>query len=348
MDAPQSSVYVKALQVLDRYPPGLQDPVSGTRPPYNVLHGCAPYLIKNNPDNNFQYILDFAMEKLLQWSIANQSDDKELRAKTPAPDPELLAQLFGQAVDEPTQMKQNMAVITSPEIDLENKLVAFDNFEMLIENLDNANNIENLKLWDPLLQQLSSPEPKLQALACSCIGTATQNNPKSQHNFLQYAEGENGMAKLVELASDKSPETNLKAIYALANIVRHNKEGVESFEKHNGWDIIAPILNSDKSSEKLKLRALSLLNAALSTSIDSARLEKLQQDQVVKSLLGLIKVDGHIGCVDSATSIVTTLMSHKYSFDDEEKKLVVQAVEQLEKMKDQISHEDLQILKSVS
>ncbi|KAH3659982.1 hypothetical protein OGAPHI_007187 [Ogataea philodendri] len=287
------------------------------------------------------------MEKLLQWSIANQSDDKEVQARAPKPDPELLSQLFGQAADEPTLMKQNMAVIVSPEIDLENKLVAFDNFEMLIENLDNANNIENLELWEPLLSQLSSPENQLQALACSCIGTAAQNNPKSQKDFLKYAETENGTAKLVELALTSTPETKLKAIYALANIVRHNEKGVESFEKHNGWEVIAPILNNTSSPEKLKLRALSLLNASLSTSIDKSKLKKLQQDGVVSSLLKLIKVDGHIGCIDSATNIVTTLISHKYTFDAEEKKLLSQAVEQLEAMKDQISHEDLQRLKSV-
>lgn len=55
----------------------------------------------------------------------------------------------------------------NPEVDLETKLVAFDNFEMLIENLDNANNIENLKLWEPLLDVLV--QTKDEGTTCCCF-----------------------------------------------------------------------------------------------------------------------------------------------------------------------------------
>ena len=50
-----------------------------------------------------------------------------------------------------TLLKEAMAAIQSPDASNENKLVAFDNFEQLIENIDNANNIESLGLWTPLI-----------------------------------------------------------------------------------------------------------------------------------------------------------------------------------------------------
>lgn len=77
-------------------------------------------------------------------------------------------------------MKGAMAAIKSSEVDLENKLIAFDNFEQMVENIDNANNIEALKLWDPLLKELENEEGELRAMAAWCIGTAVQNNEKAQ------------------------------------------------------------------------------------------------------------------------------------------------------------------------
>lgn len=77
-------------------------------------------------------------------------------------------------------MKESMAAILSPEITLSNKLVAFDNFEQLIESLDNANNMEPLGLWTPLVDLLGNEEAELRKMAAWCVGTAVQNNVQSQ------------------------------------------------------------------------------------------------------------------------------------------------------------------------
>lgn len=170
------------------------------------------------------------MEKLLQWSIANSQGDKEAMARAGQPDPKLLQQLFGGGgPDDPTLMKESMAVIMNPEVDLETKLVAFDNFEMLIENLDNANNIENLKLWEPLLDVLvQTKDEELRAAALSIIGTAVQNNLDSQNNFMKY---DNGLRSLIEIASDKTKplDVRTKAFYALSNLIRNHKDISEKF-----------------------------------------------------------------------------------------------------------------------
>lgn len=71
-------------------------------------------------------------------------------------------------------MKEAMAVIGNPEGTVEDKLVAFDNLEMLCEGLDNANNLENLKLWGPLVSQFDSAESELRFMAAWVCGTAVQ------------------------------------------------------------------------------------------------------------------------------------------------------------------------------
>lgn len=50
----------------------------------------------------------------------------------------------------------------------------------LIEMIDNANNMVVLKMWEPLLALLASPEPEIVANAAWIMGTAVQNNLKAQ------------------------------------------------------------------------------------------------------------------------------------------------------------------------
>lgn len=125
------------------------------------------------------------LNTLLKWGVQHSSDattEGETEApKNPARgiNSEALAQLFG-APSDADRMREAMAAIQHPEVDLHNKIIAFDNFEQLIENLDNANNMEPLKLWVPLVEQLANPEPELRRYAAWCVGTAVQNNTKSQ------------------------------------------------------------------------------------------------------------------------------------------------------------------------
>ena len=125
--------------------------------------------------------MDPGMNQLLKWSLENsQSATETGLPPTGRPlNADALAQIMGGPSDA-DMMKESMAAVQSPEIDLENKLVAFDNFEQLIENIDNANNIQNLGLWAPLLEQLKNEEAELRKMAAWCIGTAVQNNEKAQ------------------------------------------------------------------------------------------------------------------------------------------------------------------------
>lgn len=132
------------------------------------------------------------MNQLLKWSIENS--DAARNDPTTATDPkaerqdwpsgrglnqEAIKSLMGGPSDAEL-MKQSMEAIQSSDLSLENKMVAFDNFEQLIENVDNANNMESLGLWIPLKAQLNKDEADMRRMAAWCIGTAVQNNIKSQ------------------------------------------------------------------------------------------------------------------------------------------------------------------------
>jgi hsp70-interacting protein len=163
------------------------------------------------------------LNALLKWSVENSAvTTHDPNAQPPKTNltPEALSALFGGPSDADL-MLESMQAITSPSLDLslEDKLVAFDNFEQLIENLDNANNLSSLGLWTPLLGLLADPETQIRMMAAWCVGTAVQNNEKSQERLLAM----NGIPTLLNMAlnGDEESETRRKAVYAVSSAVRN-------------------------------------------------------------------------------------------------------------------------------
>jgi len=177
---------------------------------------------------------DPRLNELLKWSI-EQSDATRNDPNAPPPKtqltPELMASLMGGPSDADL-MRASMEIITSDnaeEVSLDDKLVAFDNFEQLIENLDNANNIANLSLWTPLLEQLKHDEREMRKMAAWCVGTAVQNNEKTQERLLAVG----GVPMLVDLATkeDEPVDVRRKAVYALSSAVRNSQPAMDLFSE---------------------------------------------------------------------------------------------------------------------
>lgn len=121
------------------------------------------------------------LNTLLKWGVENSNVSEGAEQAKTQLTPEALSALFGGNQKSDAQMmKDNMEVIKREDCDLEDRITAFDNFEQLIENLDNANNLEALNLWIPLIEQLENKEAELRRFAAWCIGTAVQNNIKTQ------------------------------------------------------------------------------------------------------------------------------------------------------------------------
>ena len=181
--------------------------------------------------------MDPGMNQLLKWSIENSenpsadptstTDPKAQRPSGRPLNPDALNSFMGGPTDADL-MRESMAAILSPEITLDNKLVAFDNFEQLIEVIDNANNMESLGLWAPLNGLLTHEEAELRKYAAWCFGTAVQNNVKAQAKVLEMGT----IPTLTKLATDDSTESvRRKAIYALSSETRNYQAGLDAAVK---------------------------------------------------------------------------------------------------------------------
>jgi hypothetical protein len=174
------------------------------------------------------------LNDLLKWSIEHTTQNEDAPARDPnAPpprqlDPAIIDALLGGPSDADL-MKAAMEIITSPDTSIshENRMIAFDNFEQLIESLDNANNMSKLSLWTPLVELLDHEHEDFRRYAAWCVGTAVQNNAPSQERFL--AAG--GVPKLVALAEgDRDGEDSAvrkKAVYALSSAVRNYQPALD-------------------------------------------------------------------------------------------------------------------------
>ncbi|KAL2002515.1 hypothetical protein VTN02DRAFT_6650 [Thermoascus thermophilus] len=182
--------------------------------------------------------MDARMNELLKWSIENsdvsrRAQDSQDSSSTSAPtlrglNPEAIKALFGGPSDAEL-MKESMAALHSDEVDLENKLIAFDNFEQLVETIDNANNMEPLGLWTPLVELLQHKEPEMRRMAAWCIGTAVQNNEKAQDKLVVL----NVIPTLVSLATTDPVQTvRRKAVYTLSSAVRNYQPAMDELVKH--------------------------------------------------------------------------------------------------------------------
>ncbi|KAL2191896.1 Fes1-domain-containing protein [Thermothelomyces heterothallicus CBS 203.75] len=165
--------------------------------------------------------------------------------------PEILSALFG-GPSEAELMRAAMEVITDAEATLENKLIAFDNFEQLIESLDNANNLEPLALWTPLLSMLEHEERELRRMAAWCVGTAVQNNVRSQERLLAMG----GVPTLVRLALEEAEDVAVrrKAIYALSSAIRNYQPAM---------DVVAEKLEPHGKGEKIDASDMNAVDALI-------------------------------------------------------------------------------------
>jgi hsp70-interacting protein len=128
---------------------------------------------------------DPGLNNLLKWGIQN-SEASRNDASAPKPMSEvdraaLQALITGAAgPSDADLMKESFDVIEHPEATADDKYTAFENFELMIQGIDNANNMESLQLWTRLIKQLDNEDPKMRMFAAWSCSTAVQNNVRSQ------------------------------------------------------------------------------------------------------------------------------------------------------------------------
>lgn len=183
--------------------------------------------------------MDPGLNSLLKWSVENSDTTRDPNAPITEPktmSADALRALMG-GPSEADLMKEAMTVIVSSAASPDSKMIAFDNFEQLVENIDNANNLEPLGLWTPLIGQFDSPEADMRRMAAWCVGTAVQNNVKAQERCLAV----NGVAKLCKLATkDEDKAVRRKAVYALSSSIRNYQPATNEAVKLLPKEFVGP------------------------------------------------------------------------------------------------------------
>jgi hypothetical protein len=128
------------------------------------------------------------LNNALKWSIENSkaaAQNGDTLQKTSL-NPEAINALFGPS--EAELMKFFMNVVDELDTDgktpksfpIDERRTAFENLEDLIENIDNANNMDVLGLWTRVINHLESEDAELRRIAAWCCAAAAQNNVKCQ------------------------------------------------------------------------------------------------------------------------------------------------------------------------
>lgn len=277
------------------------------------------------------------MDKVLNWAVAHQTGDKEAIEKAGTPDPKVLNQLFG-GVDEAALMRSAIAIVGNDEATLENKEVAFDNFAMLVEDLDNANSIESLKLWPPIIEQLKTeltPLP-LRVLAATSIGTALQNNPPSQEAFLKHKDG---LATMINITADtKTPEKLLlKCVSALSSLLRNCEDASRAFETADGFKVLAL---TSTTNPKLLSRVCVLIASIISTGLDATKKDEFHKHKLPDLLASILKADSSVDSIDMALNIVAELRRGGFEFTKAETEALQKGLGRVSTIKDTLLPDD--------
>ncbi|EMD30899.1 hypothetical protein CERSUDRAFT_120241 [Gelatoporia subvermispora B] len=212
------------------------------------------------------------MESLLRWGIQNSTDNNAEPNVAPQQnkdlDPGILDAILGRPDSE--LMKEALAIAMDEKREDDERIQALDDFEMLVEQIDNANNMEKLGMWEPLQNLLTSPTTAdgIQRQTLWIVGTAVQNNPAAQSHYLAHSP----IPTLISFLSPSvsSAKTRSKAAYALSGLLKHNAPAVRQLEEAGGWEVLKAALDDSDISVRRKIAFLFNTLLTPSYAVDAA------------------------------------------------------------------------------
>lgn len=170
---------------------------------------------------------------LLAWSIQNKSEEPVKPSKI---DPKWIEVLLGKP--ESARMKEIIQLVKDGAKEVE----LLDEFEMLVESIDNASDVGSLGLWPDLISFLTSDDVTLRKYSAWIIGTCCQNNMKCQSDFISN----NGMEILVNsITNETDDQVRNKLIYLVSSVVLGNKAAFDSFISCNGLQEFIKLINGN-------------------------------------------------------------------------------------------------------
>ncbi|KAF0440410.1 armadillo-type protein [Gigaspora margarita] len=259
------------------------------------------------------------MEKLLKWSTENSDPSNVPQQPTTQEkselDPEVIDLILGKS--DAVQMREAVEAVSNPETNLDDKKIALDNLEMLVEQIDNANDIENMNLWPQILSFLSLPEASLRTQVIWVCGTAVQNNPKAQKAFFEKG----GLTLILNIIkdADEDMEVKSKALYALSGAIKHYPPGLAQFEKDEGYDVLLKLLETSNDIQSLR-KIIFLFNTLLMQDPDTVAM-RIKERGFAKKMINILDEYGEKD-EDLADKVLRTLLaelrhsSHSFAEDE--------------------------------
>ncbi|KAH8926178.1 hypothetical protein BT69DRAFT_1239382 [Atractiella rhizophila] len=307
-------------------------------------------------------------QQLLQWGLANAPPNSlpalnaEIQAgKRPDLNPEMLKHIMGESDAEKIMRCFKVLKRSLDEGEpASEREVTWESLEMLVADLDNANDLENMKLWPVLIEFLQAKDDLDKFNALWICGTAIQNNEKSQNHFL----AQNPLPLLNSIVLDNpSAETRSKAIYCISGCLKHNEktatqwldsEGVEILHRgltdpslvmrrRTSWLLITLLTQSTSTATLVQnlrkppspLHDL-LSSLSPSTSIptgpdgDSEGVDAIYRENALKAILMIVGSEGE---------------GNEEALNEEEKKKVSQALKEMRET-EKVEWEDLGLASS--
>ncbi|CAG8487678.1 8425_t:CDS:10 [Paraglomus occultum] len=228
------------------------------------------------------------MEQLLEWGVTHsdpsnpaQNDGQERNF-----DSGIIDAILGRS--DAVEIRNAVDCISDPNESLANKEIAFDNLEMLVEQIDNAIDIDNMNLWPKILSFFDFKEKSLRLYAAWVCGTAVQNNPRAQKAFVDKG----GLKRLLDVlkSPEEDAEVRSKALYAVSGTIKHYPPGLAQFEKEGGYEILLNVLNT--SNDLSILRKAAFLFNTLLVQDPKMVATRIEEKGLARQLIHLLKVYG--------------------------------------------------------
>ncbi|KAI7937364.1 hypothetical protein MJO29_014679 [Puccinia striiformis f. sp. tritici] len=186
------------------------------------------------------------------------------------------------------RMREAISIFEDPKKSIHERCNAGEELEDLIQDLDNANDMEVLGIWPKLMTLMESntsggnskDDDLIKFHACWICGTAVQNNPKSQTAFLKKEP----LPAILEILSQGSEATQAKAMYCLSSTLKHapSETGViQKFSEAHGWEVLHDCLRGP--SMILRRKTVFLINTLLLE--ESLDLHELRSSGLLNTLI---------------------------------------------------------------
>ncbi|KAK8967132.1 hypothetical protein KSP40_PGU015744 [Platanthera guangdongensis] len=207
-----------------------------------------------------------SLEGMLQWAIGH-SDVEKLKEKannvqrsSPAElkQRQLKLKELMEKLKMPSDaelMKVAIDDLSNYSISIEDRQRALNELLILVEDIDNANDLDKLGGLVAVIRELDNSEPEIRITSAWILGTASQNNAPVQNQVLSLGV----LVRLMSMAKSSSIEEAIKALFAISSLIRNNERGQELFYSESGHLILQDIMSNIASDIKLQKKAAILV-----------------------------------------------------------------------------------------